>query len=49
MTKHANNSDRLQMVELPQTTTVEIPLPILEAFATSPIFIRPPPWEEDRP
>ena len=33
MTKHANNSDPLQMVELPQTTTVEIPLPILGAFA----------------
>jgi len=23
MTKHANNSDHLQMVDLPQTTTVE--------------------------
>ena len=33
MTKHANNSDHLQMVERPQTTTVEIPLPILGAFA----------------
>jgi transposase-like protein len=33
MTKHANNSDHLQMVDLPQTTTVEIPLPILGAFA----------------
>jgi hypothetical protein len=33
MTKHANNSDHLQMVDRPQTTTVEIPLPILGAFA----------------
>jgi len=33
MTKHANNSDHLQMVDLPQTTTVEIPLPPLGAFA----------------
>ena len=33
MTKHANNFDHLQMVELPRTTTVEIPLPILGAFA----------------
>ena len=33
MTKHASNSDHLQMVDLPKTTTVEIPLPILGAFA----------------
>ncbi len=33
MAKHANNSDHLQMVDLPKTTTVEIPLPILGAFA----------------
>ncbi len=32
MTKHANNSDHLQMVDLPKTTTVEIPLPLLAAF-----------------
>ena len=34
MTKHANNSDHLQIVELPKTTTVEIPLPILAAFGS---------------
>jgi transposase-like protein len=32
MTKHASNSSHLQIVELPKTTTVEIPLPILAAF-----------------
>ena len=32
MTKHAKKSDHLQIVEQPKTTTVEIPLPILEAF-----------------
>jgi hypothetical protein len=26
MTKHANNSDHLQMVDRPQTTTVENPI-----------------------
>lgn len=34
MTKHAKNSDHLQLVEGPRTTTVEIPLPLLGAFAT---------------
>jgi transposase-like protein len=33
MTKHAKKSTHLQMVDLPKTTTVEIPLPILGAFA----------------
>jgi transposase-like protein len=32
MTKHAKKSDHLQLVEGPQTTTVEIPLPLLGAF-----------------
>ena len=32
MSKHAKKSTHLQMVDLPKTTTVEIPLPILEAF-----------------
>ena len=32
MTKHAKKSDHLQIVEQPKTTTVEIPLPMLEAF-----------------
>ncbi len=32
MTKHAKNSPRLQIVDLPKTTTVEIPLPLLAAF-----------------
>jgi transposase-like protein len=33
MTKHAKKSDHLQIVDLPKTTTVQIPLPLLEAFA----------------
>jgi transposase-like protein len=33
MSKHAKKSTHLQMVDLPKTTTVEIPLPILGAFA----------------
>lgn len=32
MTKHAKKSDHLQLVEGPQTATVEIPLPLLGAF-----------------
>jgi len=32
MTKHAKKSPVLQIVELPKTTTVEIPLPLLGAF-----------------
>ncbi len=34
MTKHAKKSDHLQIVDLPETTTVEIPLPLLGAFAS---------------
>ncbi len=34
MTKHAKKSDHLQLVDLPKTTTVEIPLPLLGAFAS---------------
>ncbi len=33
MTKHAKKSDHLQLVDPPRTTTVEIPLPLLGAFA----------------
>ena len=33
MTKHAKKSAHLQAVELPKTTNVEIPLPLLVAFA----------------
>ena len=33
MTKHAKKSDHLQIVDLPKTATVEIPLPLLGAFA----------------
>ena len=33
MTKHAKKSAQLQLVELPKTTSVEIPLPLLGAFA----------------
>jgi hypothetical protein len=33
MTKHAKKSDHLQLVEAPKTATVEIPLPLLGAFA----------------
>jgi len=33
MVKHAKKSDHLQLVEQPQTTTVEIPLPLLGAFS----------------
>ena len=33
MAKHAKNSAHLQIVDLPKTATVEIPLPILGAFA----------------
>jgi len=32
MAKHAKKSDYLQLVDLPKTTTVEIPLPLLGAF-----------------
>jgi transposase-like protein len=32
MTKHAKKSESLQLVELPKTTTVQIPLPLLEAL-----------------
>ena len=32
MVKHAKKADHLQLVEQPQTTTVEIPLPLLGAF-----------------
>ncbi len=34
MTKHAKKSAHLQAVELPKTTIVEIPLPLLDAFAS---------------
>ncbi len=34
MAKHAKKSDHLQIVDLPETTTVEIPLPLLGAFAS---------------
>jgi transposase-like protein len=33
MTKHAKKSDHLQLVEAPKTATVEIPRPLLGAFA----------------
>jgi transposase-like protein len=33
VTKHAKKSDHLQLVDPPKTTTVEIPLPLLGAFA----------------
>ena len=33
MTKHAKKSDHLQAVEGPSTMAVEIPLPLLGAFA----------------
>ncbi len=33
MAKHAKKADHLQLVERPQTTTVEIPLPLLGALA----------------
>ena len=33
MVKHAKKADHLQLVERPKTTTVEIPLPLLGAFA----------------
>jgi hypothetical protein len=29
MAKHAKKSDHLQIVDLPKTTTVEVPLPLL--------------------
>ena len=32
MTKHAKNSPHLQVVDLPKTMTVELPLPLLAAF-----------------
>ena len=32
MTKHAKKSDSLQLVEIPRTTSVQISLPLLEAF-----------------
>ncbi len=34
MTKQAKNSNHLQVVELPKTLAVEIPLPLLEAFGS---------------
>ncbi len=34
MTKHAKNSPHLQIVDLPKTTSVEIPLPLLAAFGS---------------
>ncbi len=34
MSKHAKKSDNLQPVDLPKTTMVEIPLPLLGAFAS---------------
>ncbi len=34
MTKHAKKSDHLQLVEVPQTTIVEIPLPLLGAIGS---------------
>jgi putative transposase len=34
MTKHAKKSAHLQAVDLPKTTIVEIPLPLLDAFAS---------------
>ena len=33
MTKHAKKSPRLQAVERPTAATVQIPLPVLGAFA----------------
>ena len=33
MTKHAKKSNHVQAIELPKTTNVEIPLPLLVAFA----------------
>ena len=33
MTKHAKKSSHLQAVDLPKTMAVEIPLPLLGAFA----------------
>ena len=33
MTKHAKKSAQLQLVELPKTTSVEIPLSLLGVFA----------------
>ena len=33
MAKHAKNSVHLQIIDLPKTATVEIPLPILGAFS----------------
>ncbi len=34
MTKHARKSTRLQAVDRPSTATVQIPLPVLGAFAS---------------
>jgi putative transposase len=34
MAKHAKKADHLQLVDIPKTTTVEIPLPLLGAFAS---------------
>ena len=34
MTKHARKSRRLQAVERPPAATVQIPLPVLGAFAS---------------
>jgi transposase-like protein len=34
MTKHAKKSAQLQLVDRPRTTSVEIPLPLLEVFAS---------------
>ena len=33
MAKHAKKSDHLQLVDVPKTTIVEIPLPLLGALA----------------
>ena len=33
MTKHARKSPRLQAVERPKTATIDVPLPVLSAFA----------------
>ena len=34
MTKHAKKSDYLQLVDVPKTAIVEIPLPLLGALLT---------------
>ena len=35
MTKHAKKSDHLQLVDVPKTAIVEIPLPLLGALANT--------------